>query len=206
MTFKPTVGKPMKTVAHNQQLKTSPSRLRGLKAVGIIDLAAELADDPLNDVGSAWHSRMIKVGKEEIHLVLKREDLPLQPTVLESLSLLLPDLKPEVELLFGGDVKELRGQVHEALDSSTRSLVEVAEVVVEKLFHVAHAELQGDTREQFLASTPKPSIPINDKPFEGVGEFACEALKQGLPVLRGFDGCQTGQGEILSNGIGAEEQ
>jgi len=148
---------------------------------------------------------MIEVGEEEIHLVLKREDLALQPTVLEGPSLGLPDLKPEGELLFGVEVKEPGGQIDEVLDSSTRSLVEVAEVVVEKLFHVAYAELQGDTREQFLASTPKSPISINDKAFEGVGEFASEALKQGLVVLRGFGGCQTGQGEILSDGIGAEE-
>ena len=98
MTFKPAIRKPMKAVAHNQQLKAPPSCFCRVEAIRIIDLSAELADDPLDDVGGARHPWMVKVGKEEIHLVLKGEDLPLQPAALKSLSLLLPDPKPEAKL------------------------------------------------------------------------------------------------------------
>ena len=98
MAFEPAVCEPMKAVSHNQQLKAPPSSLSGIEAVSVIDLATELTDDPLDNVGGARHPWMVKVGKEEIHLVLKGEDLPLQPAALKSLSLLLPDPKPEAKL------------------------------------------------------------------------------------------------------------
>jgi len=91
MTLKPAIGEPVEAVARNQQLDAPPGRLRGLKAVGVIDLRAELPDDPLDDVRGPWHPGMVQVSEEEGHFVLKGEDLPLQPTVLESL---LSSLRP----------------------------------------------------------------------------------------------------------------
>lgn len=37
MTFKPTVGKRMKAVAHNQQLNRAPSGFGGVETIGVID-------------------------------------------------------------------------------------------------------------------------------------------------------------------------
>mgnify|MGYP001589094682 FL=1 len=96
MSLEPTICKPMKTITHDQQPQASPGRLRGLKAISVIDLAAELTDDPLDDVGSARHPRMIEMSEEKRELVLEGEDFLFQSTVLEGLPSLLPDLKPEV--------------------------------------------------------------------------------------------------------------
>ena len=206
VSAKATVCEPMKTVAHNQQLDAPPSCLGGLKAVGVINLATKLADDPLNDVRSARHPWMVEVSEEKRQLVLKREDLLLQPTVLEGLPPLFPDPKPEVPLGLGFDIEQPRGQSLESFHSFTRSLVEVAEVVVKKLAHVTHTELQRDSREEFLAGTPKPPIPINDNSFKGITDFVSEALKHKLPVVRFLAGSEAGEGDVLSGGISAEQQ
>jgi len=116
MSFKPAISKPMKAVSHDQQLKTPPGSLNGIEAVGIIDLSAELTDDSLNDVGGARHRRMIEVGKEISHLLLKGEDLPLQPRGLERLPPVLPDFEPQAELFMGVDIEELGGQLHKGWD------------------------------------------------------------------------------------------
>lgn len=118
MSFKPAISKPMKAVSHDQQLKTPPGSLNGIEAIGVINLAAELTDDPLDDVVGARHCRMIKVGEEKRHLLLQGEDLPLKPRVAESLPPVLPDFKPEAELLVGVDIEEVAGQLQEGLDSS----------------------------------------------------------------------------------------
>jgi hypothetical protein len=149
---------------------------------------------------------MIEVSEEIRELVLKGEDFLLQPTVLEGLPSLLPDLKPEVPLGLGLNIEQPRGQSLESFDSFTRSLVQVAEVVVEKLPHVAHTELQRDSGEELLAGTPKPPIPINDKSFKGITDLVSEALKHRLPVVRFLAGSEAGDGDVLSGGISAEQQ
>jgi len=206
VSLEPTICKPMKTITHDQQPQASPGRLRGLKAISVIDLAAELTDDPLDDVGSARHPRMIEMSEEKRELVLEGEDFLFQSTVLEGLPSLLPDLKPEVPLGLGLDIEQPKRQSLESFDSFTRSLVQVAEVVVEKLPHVAHTELQRDSGEELLAGTPKPPIPINDKSFKGITDFVSEALKHGLPVVRFLAGSEAGDGDVLSGGISAEQQ
>ena len=97
MPVKPTIGEPMKTVAHHQQLNAPPSCFSGLKAVGVINLATKLANDSLDDVGCARHPGMIEMGEEKRELVLKGEALPLQSTVLEGLPSLLPEVKTDYE-------------------------------------------------------------------------------------------------------------
>ena len=206
MSVKATVCEPMKAVAHNQQLDASPSCLSGLKAVGVINLATKLADDPLNDVRSARHPWMVEVSEEKRELVLEGEDFLFQSTVLKGLPSLLPDLKPEVPLGLGFDIEQPRGQSLESFHSFTRSLVEIAEVVVKKLPHVAHTELQRDSGEELLAGTPKPPIPINDKSFKGITDFVSEALKHRLPVVRFLAGSEASDGDVLSGSISAEQQ
>ena len=117
-----------------------------------------------------------------------------------------PDPKPEVPLGLGFDIEQPKSQSLESLDSFTRSLVEIAEVVVEKLPHVAHAELQGDSGEDLLAGAPQPPVPINNNAFKGITDFISEALKHRLPVLRSVAGGEAGDGNILSSGISAEQQ
>lgn len=51
MAFEAAVGKAMEAVAHDQQVKAPPGRLRRLGAISVIDLPTKLTDDPLNDVG-----------------------------------------------------------------------------------------------------------------------------------------------------------
>ena len=116
MSFKSAVRKPMKAVSHDQQPKAAPGSLNGIEAIGVIDLSAELTDDSLNDVGGARHGRMIEVGKEKGHLLLKGEHFLLEPTGVESLPAVLPALKPEAELLMGVDIEELCGQLHKGWD------------------------------------------------------------------------------------------
>jgi hypothetical protein len=50
VTFKPAISEPLKAVAHYQQLKAPPSVLDRIEPLGIIDLAAELADYSLDNV------------------------------------------------------------------------------------------------------------------------------------------------------------
>lgn len=206
MPLKPAIGEPMKAVAHHQQLKVPPSCLNGIEPIGIIDLAAELADDPLDNVRGARHSRMIEVGKEKGHLVLEGEDLSLQPTVSQGLSSSLPDSKPEAKLLFGVDVKEPGGQPQEGLDASTRSLVEIAEVMLEVLLPMAHAELQGKAREKLPTGTEECRISVDDKALKGIAHFLGEASEHRLPVFQSFIGSETCQGDVLGSGISAEQE
>lgn len=206
MPFQATVSETMKAVAHNQKLQAPPRCLRGIEPIGVIDLSAKLTDDPLNDVRGAGHPRMIEMSEEKRELVLEGEDLLLKSTVLEGLPPLFPDLKPEVPLGLGLDIEQPKRQSLESFDSFTRSLVQVAEVVVEKLPHVAHAELQGDSGEYLLAGAPQPPVPINDNAFKGVTDFISEALKHRLPVLRSLAGGEAGDGNILGSGISAEQQ
>ena len=206
MSLEPAICEPMKTITHNQQPQASPSRSGVVKPIGVINLATELANDPLNDVGSARHLRMIEMGEKKRELVLEGEDFLFQSTVLESLPSLLPDLKPEGPLGLGFDIEQPRGQSLESFHSVTRSLVEVAEVVVKKLPHVTHTELQRDSREELLAGTPKAPIPINDKSFKGITDFVSEALKHRLPVVRFLAGSEAGDGDVLGGGISAEQQ
>lgn len=206
MSVKATVSETMKPISHDQQPKTPPSCLGGFKAIGVINLATELADDPLNDVRSARHPRMVEVSEEKRQLVLKREDLLLQPTVLEGLPPLFPDPKPEVLLGLGFDIEQPKSQGLESFDSFTRSLVQVAEVVVEELPHVTHTELQRDSREDLLAGAPKPPIPVNDNSLKGITDFVSKALKHGFPVFRFLAGSEAGDGDVVGSGISAEQQ
>lgn len=206
MPLKPAIGESMKAVAHHQQLKAPPSSLNGIEPIGIIDLTAELADDSLDDVRGARHSRMIEVGKEKGHLVLEGEDLSLQPTISQGLSSSLPDPKPKAKLLFGVDVKEPGSQPQEDLDASTRTFVQIAEIMLEVLLPMAHAELQGKAREKLPAGAKEPRIAIDDKASERIADFVSEGVKHRLPVFRGFDRCETRQRDILRGGIGTEQK
>ena len=206
MSLEPTICEPMKTITHDQQSQASPSRTGVVKPIGVINLATKLANDPLDDVGSARHPWMIEMSEKKRELVLQGKAFLFQSTVLESLPSLLPDLKPEVPLGLGFDIEQPKGQSLESFDSFTRSLVEVAEVVMEKLPHVAHTELQRDSGEEPLAGTPKAPIPVNDKSFKGITDFVSEALKHGLPVVRFLAGSEAGDGDVLGGGISAEQQ
>lgn len=206
MSLEPTICEPMKTIPHDQQPQASPRRSGVVKPIGVINLATKLANDPLDDVGSTRHPWMVEISEEKRELVLEGEDFLFQSTVLEGLPSLLPDLKPEVALGLGLDIEQPRGQSLESFDSFTRSLVQVAEVVVEKLPHVAHTELQRDSGEELLAGTPKPPIPINDKSFKGITDLVSEALKHRLPAVRFLAGSEAGDGDVLSGGISAEQQ
>lgn len=206
MSLEATVCEPMKAITHNQQLQASPSG-RGIgKPIGVINLATKLADDPFHDVGSARHSWMIEVSEEIRELVLKGEDLPFQSAVLEGLPSFLPDLKPEVPFFFGSDVEQTSSQSHEGLDSFTRALIEVAEVVVEKLLHVAHAKLQGDCGEDLLAGAPHSPVTVDHKPFEGIRDFVSEQLKHRLPVFCSLASGKAGHRDILCGGVSTEQQ
>lgn len=206
MTFQPAVREPMKAVAHNQQLDAPPSCLGGLKAIGVINLAAELADDPLDDVRGPRHPWMIEVSKEEWHLILERQDLPLQPAVLKGLPPFLPHLKPEAELLFRGDIEQPGGQLQEALNSSARALVEIAEVVLEILLPVADTDLQGKPGKDLSAGAKECRISIHNEALKGIADFVSEREQQGLPVLRGFLWGEVSHGNIVRGGVGTEEK
>lgn len=206
MSLQSTICKPMKTIPHDQQPQASPSRTGVVKPIGVINLATKLANDPLDDVGSTRHPWMVEMSEEKRELVLEGEDFLFQSTVLEGLPSLLPDLKPEVALGLGLDIEQPRGQSLESFDSFTRSLVQVAEVVVEKLPHVAHTELQGDSGEELLAGTPKPPIPINDNSLNGIADLVSETFKHRLPAVRFLAGSEAGDGDVLSGGISAEQQ
>lgn len=206
MSLEPTICEPMKAIPHDQQPQASPSRTGVVKPIGVIDLATKLANDPLNNVRGARHPWMVEVSEEERDLVLKGEDFLFQSTVLEGLPFLFPDLKPEIPLGLGFNIEQPKGQSLESLDSFARSLVQVAEVVVEELPHMAHTELQRDSGEELLAGTPKPPIPVNDKSFKGITDLVSEALKHRLPVVRFLAGSEAGDGDVLSGGISAEQQ
>lgn len=149
---------------------------------------------------------MIQMGKEKGYLVLKGKDLPFQPAVLKASPLALPDLKPEADLFFGADIEDFGDKFHEGLNASLRSLVEIAEVVVKELLHMAHAELKRDTGEDLLAGAPHSPIPVNNQASEGVTDFVLKASKHGLPghcpLVRG----EASHGDILSSGISTEQQ
>lgn len=206
MAFNAAIGEPMKAISHHQQLKTPPRRLHGIEAIGIVDLAAKLADDPLNDVGGPRHPRMSEVSKEKRHLVLECEDLSLQPTVSQGLSSSLPDPKPEGKLLFGVDVKEPGSQPQEALDASTRAFVEVAEVMLEILLPMADADLEGEPRKDFSAGTEERWISIHNEALKGITDVVSKREQEGLPVLGGFVWGEASQGDIVRGGIGTEEK
>lgn len=206
MSFKATVCERMESVAHNQQFEAPPSSLSGIEAIGVIDLAAKLADNSLDDVGGARHPWMIQMGKEKRYLVLEGKDLPLQPAVLKASPLFLPDLKPEADLFFGSDIEDSGDKLHEGLNSSTRSRVEIAEVIVEELLHMAHAELERDTGKDLLAGTPHSPIPVNNQAFEGVTDLVLKASKHGLPGQGPLVSDKASQGDILSGGISTEQQ
>lgn len=206
MSPEPTICKPMKTIPHDQQSQASPSRTGVVKPIGVANLTTKLANGSLDDVGSARHPRMVEMSEEKRELVLEGEDFLFQSAVLESLPSLLPDLKPEVPLRMRFDIEQSNRQSLEGFDSFTRSLVQVAEVVMEKLPHVAHTELQRDSGEELLASTPKSPIPINDNSLKRITDFISKALKHGFPVVRFLAGGEAGDGDILSSGINANQQ
>lgn len=205
MPFEATVGEPMKAIAHNEQLEAPPGCLGGVEAVGIVDLPTELADDPLDDVGSPRHPWMIEVGEEKFHLVLEGEDLPLQPTVPESSPSSFPNSKPEAEVLLGGGVEEPGGQGEEGVNSPTRASVEVAEVVMEVALRVADAELQGKTGTELPAGAPQTWVPVQDESCKGIAHVPGDTLEQGLPECRRLHRSKAGQRDILRGGIGAEK-
>ena len=117
---------------------------------------------------------MIEVSKEEWHLVLERQDLPLQPAVLKGLPPFLPHLKPEAELLFRGDIEQPGGQLQEALNSSARALVEIAKVVLEILLPVADTDLQGKPGKDLSAGAKECRISIHNEALKGIADFVSD--------------------------------
>lgn len=54
-------GEPVEAVPHDEELECSPSRLRIFESIGIVDLAGQLPDDSLHEVGVLGHPRVIEV-------------------------------------------------------------------------------------------------------------------------------------------------
>lgn len=67
-------------------------------------------------------------------------------------------------------------------------------------------ELQGETREEPLASTPKSPIPIDDEAFEGIADLFCDGFEHRLPGLGGFFRGKAGHGDVLGSGVSTEQK
>jgi len=67
-------------------------------------------------------------------------------------------------------------------------------------------ELQGKTREEPLASTPKSPIPVDDEAFEGIADLFCDGFEHSLPGLGGFFRGKAGHRDILGSGVSTEQK
>ncbi len=77
---------------------------------------------------------------------------------------------------------------------------------MQEFLSVTDTELQGKTREEPLASTPKSPIPIDDEAFEGIADLFCDGFEHSLPGLGGFFRGKAGHRDVLGSGVSTEQQ
>jgi hypothetical protein len=191
----------MEPIVHDEELEGIPSCVRAFIPIGVVNFAAELADNALHHPVGWKHPGMALKSEVEGEKSFQAVHLSPEATVEESLALLSPAPQGSAFLIAGAGMHNGTHQLREERHPSIRPLVLIQEIPQPGLLGMAEAQLDGTGGEDLLGSSQKPWISIENESFEGVGDLISQLHKDPSPIVGVFDRSEQGCGNILGGDI-----
>ena len=204
-------AKRMKPITHDQKLQRIPSCLKRFKTIHIVNLSGKISDDSFNDVIGSRQTRIKEMGSRVGDLLQEREILGFQSTGFPYIASTFEEVYPLMPLLRIWSIKDITNHLQKFLHALSTTFVLIAKIIVEKVLHMTHTELDGNTGKNPSQSSPKSQISINYKASQGIRYSVAKGKKDRFSTLSvltseeldhwdilGLDICSKKQGILLT--------